>query len=63
MNKTVLKFNEISDLGGEDEERSVEISLGKADLIFEDFIDSFLIPLLKGIGYHEDLIDEYIKGE
>ena len=63
MNKTTVKFTEISDLGmlsGENEtERSVEISQNISDLVFDEFMGVFIIPLLEGIGYARSTIDEY----
>ena len=61
MNKTTLTWDEVSDLSGKDEHRNIVISEDIADMDMTEIFDKFIKPLLWGIGYHTEVVDNWFK--
>lgn len=63
MNFTELRYIEVSDVPqGEDQEREVMVNKNAADLTIDEFMEELIIPLMKGVGYSDKLIDEALGG-
>ncbi len=60
MRYTEVTFTETSDLGREENTRSVVISEDVSDLTIDEFLFAFVKPLLRGAGFGDKLIDERI---
>ncbi len=62
MRFTEVMFTECSDLGEDEITRSVVIYEEVSDLTIDEFCFAFIKPLLRGVGYSDKLIDEYVGG-
>lgn len=61
MAKTSIIYTEESDLGGKGQEKGLMVTKSIADLTLNEFLWEFIVPLLRGMGYSERVINLHIK--